>query len=255
MSNGPPVCLTIAGLDPSGGAGIVADIRTFEAFGCRSSSAVTSITFQNSKAVQGFVHMTGEEVTAQMQPVFEEFDIAAVKIGMLPTVDVVRNVASVLTSRNARNIVIDPVMTSSSGTALIEPDVIDAVVKELSPLATLVTPNIPEAERLTRTYIRDEDTLRNAARAMQQAGARNVLIKGGHFDAHSHISRDFLFAGDEMTIFDSVRVHNVSVRGTGCILSSAIAANLAIGHQLNAAVKISKDHVFGLIKSAADEVA
>jgi len=243
MNQRAPVCLTIAGLDPSGGAGIVADIRTIEAFACRAAAAVTSITFQNSRAVNGFVHLNGEQVVDQIKPVFEELDVSAVKIGMLPTADVVRSVALLLRSFGARNIVTDPVIAASSGSSLIEPEAVDAIVKEIFPLATLITPNIPEAERFTNISITDDAALARAGKTLQQAGARNVLIKGGHFESDSQVSRDLLFAGDEMTIFDSNRVHNVRVRGTGCMLSSAIAANLALGRDLESAVRFAKEYV------------
>ena len=252
MTSRRPVCLAVAGLDPSGGAGIVADIRTFDAFGCRATAAVTSITFQNAIAVHGSHHLTGEQVRRQIEAVFEELDVAAVKIGMVPTADIVRSVASELNSHDIRNIVIDPMMASSSGSEMLEDGAADAIVKELFPLATLVTPNMPEAECLTGASIKDENAVWNAAKALQKAGARNVLIKGGHFESDSELSRDFLFVGDEMTIFDSSRVHNASVRGTGCMLSSAIAASLALGHGLNSAVKISKDYVYRLITQADD---
>jgi hydroxymethylpyrimidine kinase/phosphomethylpyrimidine kinase len=250
VKNGPKVCLTVAGLDPSGGAGVVADIRTFEKFGCRSAAAITSITFQNSERVLGSVHLTGEQVQCQLEPVFKELEVAAIKIGMLPTAEVVRSVAAALRSNNARNIVIDTVMTASSGSELIERDAADAIVKELFPLATLVTPNLPEAERLTGISIIDEAELREAAGMMQRAGGVNVLIKGGHMEVDSDRSRDFLFTENAVEVFEAPRINGVSVRGTGCMLSAAIAANLALGHDLSTAVGIAKDHVHSLIAAA-----
>ena len=249
MKNGQKVCLTIAGLDPSGGAGIVADIRTFEKFGCRAAAAITSITFQNSEKVYGSSHLTGAQVRSQIEPVFEEHDVAAVKIGMLPTAEVVGSVTSTLRSFKARNIVIDPVMTASSGSELIEQDAADAIVKELFPIATLVTPNVPEAERLSDISIVDQAALREAAAVIRRAGATNVLIKGGHFETEANQARDFLFTDNGLEIYEAPRVTGVSVRGTGCMLSSAIAANLALGHDLSTAVSIAKNYLHGVISA------
>jgi len=249
VKNGQKVCLTIAGLDPSGGAGIVADIRTFEKFGCRAAAAITSITFQNSEKVYGSSHLTGLQVRSQIEPVFEEHDVAAVKIGILPTTEVVGSVTSTLRSFKARNIVIDPVMTASSGSELIEQDAADAIVKELFPIATLVTPNVPEAERLSDISIVDQAALREAAAVIRRAGATNVLIKGGHFETEANQARDFLFTDNGLEIYEAPRVTGVSVRGTGCMLSSAIAANLALGHDLSTAVSIAKNYLHGVISA------
>ena len=244
MKNRPKVCLTIAGLDPSGGAGVVADIRTLEKFGCRSAAAITSITFQNSERVFGFVHLTGEQVRGQIEPVFKELDVAAVKIGMLPTAEVVRSVARALKIFEAEHIVLDPVMAASSGGELIEKDAVEAIVTELFPLATLVTPNIPEAERLTGVSITDEAGLREAADLMRRAGAVNVLIKGGHMEVDTDLSRDFLFTENAVKVFEAPHVKDISVRGTGCMLSSAIAASLALGHDLSTARRVSRRITF-----------
>ena len=138
-------------------------------------------------------------------------------------------------------------MVSSSGFELLESDAVSAIVTDLFPLATLVTPNIPEAERISGISITDDRSLKRAAQAIQHAGGRNVLIKGGHFETNSPFSRDLLFIGDNISVFEASRLKNASVRGTGCMLSSAIAANLALGNELRTAVGIAKDHVHAVI--------
>ena len=236
-------CLAVAGFDPSGGAGIIADIKTFAAFGCRSTAAITSITFQNSDGVFGFVHQTPESICKQLEGIFNEFEVAAVKIGMVPTEELVTELTTILRAQNVKNIVIDPIIRSSSGVDLIDDQAIDAMLSELFPLATIVTPNIPEAERLTGIEIKNKGDISSAARHPHSLGVENVLIKGGHFETDSSTARDFLFTGHELTVLETQRIPNVSVRGTGCMLSSAIAANLAHGKELIEAVRVAKDFV------------
>ena len=232
-------------------AGILADVRTFQAFDCRDASVVTSITFQNSRRVYGFIHQTGETVREQLEPILEEFEVAAVKIGMVPTPEVANAIAAALTSHNAPNIVIDPVIRSSSGFDLVNDDSVKAIMSDLFPIATLVTPNVPEAERLSGVIITDEDQLRRAAVAIQLKGAANVLIKGGHFEPGSPTSLDFLFTDDDVLVFEAPRIQDIELRGTGCMLSSAIAANLANGKDLPDAVESAKTYVRNLILDAA----
>ncbi len=174
------ICLTIAGLDPSGGAGIIADIKTFSAFGCFAAAAITSVTFQNTTGVFGSVHQTAESVRRQIEPVLEDYEIAAVKTGMLPTLEIIEVVARIITERDLKNVVVDPVVRSTSGFDLIDDAALTALVEKLFPLAGLVTPNIPEAERVARIKIDSSETIEKAAAIMRSMGARNVLIKGGH---------------------------------------------------------------------------
>jgi hydroxymethylpyrimidine kinase/phosphomethylpyrimidine kinase len=237
------LCLSIAGFDPSGGAGIIVDVQTFSAFGCRSAVAITSITFQNSKAVFGVQHQTARSVRHQLEAIFGDNDVAAVKIGMLPTVDLTVEVAEALKQHAAPNIVFDPVLRSTSGFDLVEADVIPALVQNIFPLLSLVTPNIPEAERFAGSKISGEDDIAQAASVFQQLGAKSVLIKGGHFECESANARDFLFVEGDLTIFESDRIPGPAMRGTGCRLSSAIAANLAGGKVLTESVRIAKDFV------------
>ena len=250
MTRGQRGCLSIAGFDPSGGAGIVADVKTFAAFGCApTAAAITSITFQNSSGVFGAIHQTAGSIRGQLEPIFAEYEIAAVKIGMLPTADIVREVARILREKEARNIVTDPVISSTSGYKLIEDDSLSIIIEEVFPISTLVTPNIPETERITGFEIRTRDNIAEAAKQMSLLGARNVLIKGGHFEEDGGMSSDFLFIDGELTILEAELLRDKQVRGTGCMLSSAIAANLALGRELTDAVGISKGFVFEAIRS------
>src|SRR5919205_1012770 len=176
----PPVVLTIAGFDPSGGAGVVADVKTLAAFGCFAAAAVTSLTYQNTTGVFGASHQTAETVRAQVLPVVEDFKVAGAKTGMLPTREVIEEVARLFRETNLPAPVVDPVVRSTSGYDLIDDEALTALVSELLPLARVLTPNIPEAERITGLKIEDEAGMRRAARAMREMGARAVLVKGGH---------------------------------------------------------------------------
>ena len=175
-----PIALTIAGFDPSGGAGVLADSRTFAAFGCAATAAITSITFQNTARVFGAVHQTAEAVRAQVMPLLDDYTIVSAKTGMLPTREIVGEVARLFRETHLPAPVVDPVMQSTSGQRLMEEDALETFVNELLPLARLITPNIPEAETLTGMRITSEEEMRRAAAAIRQMGARAVLIKGGH---------------------------------------------------------------------------
>jgi hydroxymethylpyrimidine/phosphomethylpyrimidine kinase len=175
-----PVCLTIAGVDPSGGAGIIADIKTFSAFGCFATAAVASLTFQNTQGVFGAVHQTAETVRAQVLPILDDFEVAALKTGMLPTGEIIEEVARIVAEHELKNFVVDPVVRSTSGFDLISDEALQILIEKLFPLARVITPNIPEAERITGMKIENIADIEKAARKMQTFGAKNVLIKGGH---------------------------------------------------------------------------
>jgi hydroxymethylpyrimidine/phosphomethylpyrimidine kinase len=243
------VCLAIAGMDPSGGAGIIADIRTFSAFGCYAAAAITSLTYQNTVGVFGAAHQTAETVRNQIEPVFADLDVDAVKTGMLPTAEIIRAIAELLHVNNVKHLVVDPVVRSTSGFDLIDDRALRVLVEELFPLATVITPNIPEAERITNIAIRSTDDITRAAERMRSMGARNLLIKGGHFENDEH-SNDYLFDGTKIQIYTSDRIKTTATHGTGCTLSSAIAANLAIGHDLDQSIGIAKRFVTEAIKTA-----
>ncbi|MGI8470507.1 MAG: bifunctional hydroxymethylpyrimidine kinase/phosphomethylpyrimidine kinase [Pyrinomonadaceae bacterium] len=252
----PKICLTIAGLDPSGGAGIIADIKTFTAFGCFATAAVTSLTFQNTTGVFGVIRQTAESVRGQVEPVLQDFKVAALKTGMLPTREIIEEIAKIIKKYKLKNFFVDPVVSSTSGYDLIDDDALRSLIEKLFPLAEIVMPNIPEAERITRIKINSENAIEKAARAMQNLGARNVLIKGGHFEnakckmQNAKLARDYLFAEDNLHIFEAEWIETDSTHGTGCTLSAAIAANLANGKNLIEVVEIAKKFVTEAIRAA-----
>lgn len=272
----PSLALTIAGFDPSGGAGILADTRTFVTFGFIPSAAITSITFQNRERVFGASHQTGEEVRAQVMPLLEDRAIACAKTGMLPTRDVVQEVARLFRENRLPAPVVDPVMVSTSGQRLMEDEALEALVDELLPLACLVTPNILEAERLTGMQISSEEQMERAAAKIRELGTRAVLIKGGHLrsqeaaatsqyagsqeaenqgshemEARSLEAIDVLDNEGQITVFRERRVPHVELHGTGCILSAAIAAGLGRKMCLEEAVGAAKSFVLAEIGRAA----
>lgn len=252
-----PICLTIAGLDPSGGAGIAADIKTFSRFGCFAAAAVTSVTFQNTRGVFGAVHQTAESVRKQVEAVLDDYKVAAIKTGMLPTREIIETVADLIEERQLKNVVVDPVVRSTSGFDLIDDAALTALIEKLFPLADIVTPNLPEAERITRFEIRSDEDIAKAAAIMQSYGARNVLIKGGHNvkvecgmrNADSK-AIDYLFVGDRRQIFEAEFINTTATHGTGCTLAAAIAANLARGNDITQSVKIAKEFVSEAIRTA-----
>lgn len=261
-NNLPPVALTIAGFDPSGGAGVLADARTFAAFGFTAAAVVTSITFQNRKRVSGARHQTGEAVRAQLLPLLDNGVIVCVKTGMLPTREIVTEVARLFRETTLPAPVVDPVMMSSSGHELMEEEAVGALVKELLPLARLLTPNIPEAERLTGMKISSEQQMQIAAAKIRELGAHAVLIKGGHLreaaggrkqkgtestrcenlEMQSDTSEAIDVLDDEgrIAVFRAKRNPNVDLHGSGCILSAAIAAGLGNAMNLEDAVNAAK---------------
>jgi hydroxymethylpyrimidine/phosphomethylpyrimidine kinase len=271
-----PRALTIAGFDPSGGAGILADVRTFAAFGFQASAVITSITFQTSRRVFGATHQTPEAVRAQVLPLLDESKFVCAKIGMLPTRAVVLEVARLLREGNLPRPVVDPVIRSSSGQQLMEETALDALIQELLPLAQLLTPNIPEAETLTRNKITSEADMRLAAVTIRELGVKAVLIKGGHLKKQeaadsrqgggsptvregskaepqdeSDEALDVLDNEGKVTVFRDRRVSGVDLHGTGCILSAAIAAGLGRGMTLEDSVGEAKRFVLEAIRNSA----
>lgn len=249
------VCLAVGGLDPSGGAGIIADTRTFAALGCHGAAAVTSVTYQNSRSMEGAVHQSPDSVRRQIESVTGEFDVAAVKTGMLPTREIVETVADLISIHKLSNVVVDPPLRSTAGFPLIDEHALKAIIERLFPLAVLVTPNIPEAELIAGFAINSRSDIEKAAGVLRSMGAANVLIKGGHLPnafhtgKADHVASDFLFQGENLTVLESDYIESTPVRGTGCMLASAIAANLALGSQLTEAVRQAKDHVHNIILS------
>ncbi len=256
----PPVALTIAGFDPSGGAGVVADVKTFTAFGCFAAAAVTSLTFQNTMGVFGAVHQTARDVRAQVLPVIEDFRVACAKTGMLPTRAVIAEVARLFRETDLPAPVVDPVVRSTSGYDLIDDEALAALVSELLPLARVLTPNIPEAERITGLRIEDEDAMRRAASMMREMGARAVLVKGGHLkrrdegggmrDEVRPAAVDILDDEGRVRVFRGEWIETTSTHGTGCTLSAAIAACLGRGLTLEESVEAAKRFVTDAIRRA-----
>jgi len=264
LNTSGPVVLTIAGFDPSGGAGIIADVRTILHFSCRPVAAITSLTFQNTEGIFGAIHESAESVRAQILPVIEESPVAGVKIGMLPTAEIVLEIARLIHDRKLPSPVIDPVMRSSSGYQLMEQDAAEVLCRELIPLAYLITPNIPEAEALAGVRIEDEQGMRHAAEKLREQGARAVLIKGGHLSEKPEVrgqeseeqqAKDLLMDQDQVTIFRGEWIDAPPVRGTGCMLSSAIAACLAHGIALNESVRLAKEYVADAIRHGPNSPA
>lgn len=244
-----PVVLSIAGVDPSGGAGTIADIKTFAAFGCYGAAAIASLTYQNTVAVFGSADQTAETVRQQVEPIINDFSIAAIKTGMLPNGEIIAEVARLIQEYGLPLPVVDPVVRSTSGFDLIDEAALNTLIKDLFPLARVITPNLPEAERISKMEIKDEKDIEAAARIMQGMGAKSVLIKGGHL-TDSDAARDFLFEGDELTVFSEPWIDTKATHGTGCTLSSAIAANLAFGHSLKDSVSIAKKYVTEAIRTS-----
>ena len=252
------VALTVAGFDPSGGAGIIVDIKTFVAFGCAPAAAITSLTFQNSRGVFGSVHQTADSVRSQVLPLAEEFQVSCMKTGMIPTRAIVSEVARLIRELNLPAPVVDPVLRSTSGYELVEKDAIETLLSELMPLARVITPNIPEAERLTGLSINGESEMREAARKLREVGARAALVKGGHLKpgsgARGQVSKrqaiDVLDDEGRVTVFRGEWIDAQPVRGTGCMLSSAIAACLGQGIGLEEAVGTAKNFVSDAIRKS-----
>ncbi|WP_424931281.1 bifunctional hydroxymethylpyrimidine kinase/phosphomethylpyrimidine kinase [Amaricoccus macauensis] len=248
-----PVALTIAGSDSGGGAGIQADLKTFSALGVYGTSAITAITAQNTRGVNGIEGLSTEIITAQIDAVFDDMDVRAVKIGMLGTPEVICTVADALARRFAP-VVVDPVMIAKSGHALLAEDAVEELGRTLLPLAAVVTPNLPEAARLLGTATaRTETEMEAQGRALLERGPKAVLMKGGH--AEGATCTDILILREEAPIrLSAPRLATRNTHGTGCTLSAAIASGLALGQPLEAAVRHAHQYLQGAI-TAADDLA
>ncbi len=245
-----PVALTIAGSDPSGGAGLQADLKTFHQHAVYGASVVTLLTVQNTQRVSRVEVMPADLVTQQIDAVCDDLDVRAIKTGALGSAAVVSAVAASLASRRAIPLVIDPVMVSKHGHALLDDDATEACLQALFPLATLVTPNVPEAERMlaSRSRIASPDQLADAALTLARELGVAVLLKGGHLEGAE--SPDLLAEGGRITRFTSPRLDTPHTHGTGCTFSSAIAARLARGDSLTAAIEGAKTWLSRAIESA-----
>jgi hydroxymethylpyrimidine/phosphomethylpyrimidine kinase len=239
--------LTIAGSDSGGGAGLQADLKTFAAHGVYGLTAVTAITAQNSLGVTSVLPMPADLVTKQIDAVVSDFGAAATKIGMLATADIVRAVARAIGAHRLQLVVLDTVMVAKGGAHLLDDDAVSVMREALLPLATVITPNVPEAERLTGRRISSVAGMRDAARALISVGAQSVVVKGGHLDGPAV---DVFDDGKTMTELAAERVPGRHTHGTGCTFSSAIAARLALGDALLVAIEGAKTYVTHAIAHA-----
>ena len=241
--------LSIAGSDCSGGAGIQADLKTMAMNGVYGMSAITALTAQNTTGVRGIFEVSPEFLEKQLDAVFEDIFPDAVKIGMVVSFPLVEAIAGRLRHHGAKNIVVDPVMVATSGSALMETDAVASLGRELLPMATLATPNIPEAEVLSGLSIRSREDMEKAAQKISGDFSCPVLLKGGHALCDAD---DLLRAGGKLTWFHGERIDNPNTHGTGCTLSSAIAANLAKGFSLETAVRRAKEYISGALAAGLD---
>ena len=241
--------LTIAGSDSSGGAGIQADIKTMTANGVYAMSAITALTAQNTTGVTGIMEVTPEFLSLQLEAIFTDIYPDAVKTGMVSSGELIKTISATLKKYNAKNIVVDPVMVATSGAKLISDEAIEILKAELLPLATVITPNIPEAEVLSGMTIKNEEDMIKAAKAIYEKFNCNVLLKGGH---QINDANDLLYRDGRYVWFKGKRIDNPNTHGTGCTLSSAIASNLAKGENLDDAVKHAKEYISGALAAMLD---
>lgn len=234
--------LTIAGSDSGGGAGIQADLKTFQELGVYGMSALTAVTAQNTLGVQGVFPMTAEAVAKQIQSVGEDIGTDAIKTGMLFNAEIIEAVAEKIKQFGWEKVVIDPVMIAKGGASLLQQEAVSALKKDLLPLCLIITPNIPEAEVLTGMSIRTIDEKKEAAKRIHKLGAKNIVIKGGH-DEQTNESVDVLYDGREIAYFSSSRIETKNTHGTGCTFSAAITAQLAKGASVHEAVSTAKEFI------------
>ena len=241
--------LTIAGSDCSGGAGIQADMKTMTMNGVYAMSAVTALTAQNTTGVRTIQEATPDFLKQQIDAVFEDIRPDAVKIGMVASSELIRIIADRLKYYEAKNIVVDPVMVATSGSALMKTDAVQTLINELLPVADLVTPNIPEAQVLSGLIIENQEDMISAAKYIGDNFHCAVLLKGGH---SINDANDLLYANGELFWFEGKRIDNPNTHGTGCTLSSAIASNLAKGFTLSESVQRAKNYISGALAAMLD---
>lgn len=232
------IALTIAGSDPSGGAGIQADIKTMSLNGVYAQSAITALTSQNTTGVVGIFEISPEFLKSQLDMIFDDIFPDSVKVGMVANKKLIGVIADTLKERRPDNIVIDPVMVATSGSKLLADDAIEYLMEKLLPLADLLTPNIPEAEILAGMKVENVDDIKKVARLISERFDSATLLKGGH---NLNDANDYLYYKTKGVWFKSKRVNTENTHGTGCTLSSAIAANLAKGYKMEDSIKLAKD--------------
>lgn len=239
--------LTIAGSDTCGGAGIQADLKAMSALGVYGMSVITAVTAQNTNGVFGVQEISKEIIEKQIEVIFEDIRVDAVKIGMLSSIEIIESITKMLKKYDVKNIVIDPVMVSKSKYKLLKDEAIEALKKFVA-LGTLVTPNIPEAEILANMEIKNEEEMVAAAKKIQNLGAKNVLVKGGHRE--DNCTDILLLENGEIIKFPGVRIDTINTHGTGCTLSSSIASLIAKGNSVEEAVRQGKDYITEAIKNS-----
>lgn len=241
--------LTIAGSDSGGGAGIQADIKTMTMNGVFATCAITALTAQNTLGVTGIMDVSAEFLAKELDAVFTDIPPDAVKIGMVSATSIIETIAEKLIEYKAKNIVLDPVMVATSGAKLISDDAIYALTEKLIPLATLITPNIPEAEVLADMKITSVEDMLSASKIISEKYSCAVLCKGGH---SLNDSNDLLYSAGNYKWFNGKRIDNPNTHGTGCTLSSAIASNLAKGYDLETSIHRAKDYISGALNAMLD---
>lgn len=242
-------CLTIAGSDSSGGAGIQADLKTMTVNGVYAMSVITALTAQNTQGVTGILDVSPEFIREQMDAVFTDIYPDAIKIGMVSSPEIVEAIAGSLEKYGAKNIVLDPVMVATSGAKLLKEEAMDSLIHRLIPLADVITPNIPEGEILAGMKIANEEDMKLAAEKISQKYDCAVLLKGGH---SINDANDLLCRKGEFKWFRAERINNPNTHGTGCTLSSAIAANLAKGSDIDQAIAKAKEYLTGALRAGLD---
>jgi hydroxymethylpyrimidine/phosphomethylpyrimidine kinase len=243
----PPVALTIAGSDSGGGAGIQADLKTFSALGVYGMSVLTAITAQNTQAVTAVAEIPLDVIAAQIDAVLTDIGADAVKTGMLSSAEIIETVADRLKAHQVARLVVDPVMVATSGDLLLRTDAVDTLRSALLPMASVITPNLPEAEVLVGHSVETVSAMREAARALIDMGPRSVLVKGGHLKGDA---TDVFYDGTDWLELSAKRIPTTSTHGTGCTLASAIAANLALGQDLAESVRNAKSYLTEAIAHA-----
>lgn len=242
-------CLTIAGSDSSGGAGIQADLKTMTVNGVYAMSVITALTAQNTQGVTGILDVSPEFINEQMDAVFTDIYPDAIKIGMVSSPEIVEAIARSLEKFQAKNIVLDPVMVATSGAKLLKEEAMDSLINRLIPLADVITPNIPEGEILSGMEIKSEDDMQKAAELIGDKYDCAVLLKGGH---SINDANDLLYRDGKFRWFRSERIDNKNTHGTGCTLSSAIAANLSKGIDLDEAILKAKNYLTEALRAGLD---
>jgi hydroxymethylpyrimidine/phosphomethylpyrimidine kinase len=245
-----PTALTVAGSDSSGGAGIQADLKTFSAMGVYGMSVIAAITAQNTRSVSAVHALPADIVAAQLDAVLDDIEADAVKTGMLLTPEIIETVSSRLAAHGVDKLVVDPVMIAKSGDRLLEAEAVRPLLKRLLPMALVVTPNIPEAEVLSAWKIKSAEEMVHAARVIQDLGARNVVIKGGHMPEGEEVCDMLMTEDGAVVVLCSERVETESGHGTGCTFAAALTAGLSLGNEIEEAFERAKNFVTEALKGA-----